>query len=93
MFLYLHNKEKAKINQHIRHLGNGAKDQDILIPFVVDTVGNVGPAANRFLTKLQSLCANNSIRHKIFRDISISIARSNFEMFAKYKVAVETVNH
>ena len=89
----LKNKERFKRSQHAGHLGDDAKNPDILIPFIVDTVGNIGPAANHFITKLQGICKNNSIRYKIFRDISISIARSNAEMFAKYKASVETVNH
>lgn len=90
----LRNKEKFKISQHVGHLGEDAKNPDILIPFVVDTVGNIGPSAKYFITKLQGLCKNTSLRHKLHRDISISIARSNAEMFIKYKMAiVETVNH
>ena len=73
-------------------MGNEAKDSNILIPFAVDTVGNVGPAANQFLTKLNNYSRDKSIKYKILRDISISIARSNHEMLAKYKRAVETVN-
>jgi hypothetical protein len=89
----LRNREKFKISQHLRHLGDDARNPDVLIPFVVDTAGNIGPSASTFITKLQGLCKNNTIRYKLFKDISISLARYNAEMFIKYLASVETVNH
>jgi hypothetical protein len=89
----LRNREKFKISQYLSHLRGDAKNSDVLIPFVVDTAGNIGPSARTFITKMQGLCNNNPIRYKLFKDISISLARYNAEMFIKYLASVETVNH
>jgi hypothetical protein len=37
----LRNRDKLKISQHLRHLGDDGKDPDILVPLVVDTAGNI----------------------------------------------------
>jgi len=76
--------ENGKRFNHKGHLDQEAYNPNTFIPFIVDTVGNIGPSGKNFLNNIASRSTNKFMKHGILRSISISIARKNAEMYSRY---------
>jgi hypothetical protein len=77
-------REKQKKNDHRPHLQHSVDDPNVFIPFIVDTLGNIGPLAKQFLVSLGAKCNNPFLKSRITRAISITSARKLDQMFAYY---------
>jgi hypothetical protein len=59
-------------------------DPNLFIPFIVDTLGNIGPLSKQFLVSLGPKCNNPFRKTRIMRAISITSAFKLDQMFAYY---------
>jgi len=76
--------ENGKRFSHKGHLDSQAYNPEVFVPFIVDTVGNIGPSGKKFLNNIVNRSTNKFMKHGILRSISISIARKNAEMYSRY---------
>jgi len=76
--------ENGKRFSHKGHLDRNAYNPEIFVPFIVDTLGNIGPSGKKFLNYIANRSTNKFMKHGILRSISISIARKNAEMYSRY---------